>query len=308
MKVYPEDKNDEKEEEKSVKNTLKNFALNTNIEGINNAGRSREKVRLFAWVFIFIILVSLTCNDIRQLVNEYFDYPVDVSTVLEHKDAIDFPSVTVCNKNRVSCRELKTFLETDCKAKSDFCQHPKELKGLYDLGKCAAKLPTDDKKTKTTAKGSTKTKAKTKIRKTKTKVKEKQSKDSVLNNLNVKLEQSKIFALEQKFLMTYLELSEEEKFFIGHQLEDLIKSCSFRGVNCLETMDSEDGSSFMDYDIIINPTLGNCYNIFVADESLGKSSLTGSSYGLSLVLNIAQSDYLKGGQTLVRTRIMKMRS
>ena len=32
--------------------------------------------------------------------------------------------------------------------------------------------------------------------------------------------------------------------------------------------------------------------------SQGKSSLTGPAFGLSLVLNIEQEDYLKGGQTL----------
>merc|ERR1712123_547087 len=97
MKVYPEDDYGEKAEDKTVRNTLTNFTINTNIEGINNAGRSREKIRIFAWAIIFLVLVCLTCNDIRQLVGEYYEYPVDVSTTLEHKNAIDFPSVTICN-------------------------------------------------------------------------------------------------------------------------------------------------------------------------------------------------------------------
>ena len=35
-----------------------------------------------------------------------------------------------------------------------------------------------------------------------------------------------------------------------------------------------------------SPIYGNCFNIFAADESFGKSSLTGASYGLSLELQV----------------------
>jgi hypothetical protein len=300
MKVYPDDINNEKEEERNVKSTLKNFALNTNIEGINNAGRSREKIRIITWAVIFIFLLGLTFNDIRQLVDEYLDYPVDVSTTLEHENAIDFPSVTICNKNRVSCKQLKKFLDTDCKENLESCEHPKQLRVLFQLGKCDAKEPEDLPKPAGKSTSTTQTKT---IRKKKKPTASKEiSKDNIRDNL-ISKEQSKVFVIEQKFLMTYLELSENEKFLIGHRLRDLIKSCTFRGVDCLETIDAEDENSiFMDYDVIINPNFGNCYNLYTIDDSIGKSSLTGASYGLSLVLNIEQKDYLKGGQTLVRRK------
>ena len=48
--------------------------------------------------------------------------------------------------------------------------------------------------------------------------------------------------------------------------------------------------------LVTNPLYGNCFNIFAADESFGKSSLTGSSYGLVLELDVEQEDYLQGGQ------------
>ena len=99
--------------------------------------------------------------------------------------------------------------------------------------------------------------------------------------------------------MMYLKLAEEEKFKIGHYFEDLVKSCIFRGVDCLSHMGSDDQNFFLDYHVIVTPTHGNCFTLYSEDESAGKSSLTGSTYGLSLVLNIEQSDYLRGGQTLV---------
>ena len=102
-----------------------------------------------------------------------------------------------------------------------------------------------------------------------------------------------------------------------------MNSCTFRGIDCLATITSDE-SFFMDYEVIYfafyclgcnwvtsehiylfnpilpqlvtNPLYGNCFNIFAADESFGKSSLTGSSYGLVLELDVEQEDYLQGGQ------------
>ena len=48
---------------------------------------------------------------LKALTAEYTDQPVDVSTTLEHENAVDFPSVTVCNKNRVSCRRLRLMIQ-----------------------------------------------------------------------------------------------------------------------------------------------------------------------------------------------------
>ena len=71
----------------------------------------------------------------------------------------------------------------------------------------------------------------------------------------------------------------------------------------MTTIDSDDEDSFiMDYEVscyenafkidldylkaVWSPIYGNCFNIFAADESFGKSSLTGASYGLSLELQV----------------------
>ena len=89
---------------------LHEFARDTNIEGVNNAGRSPSNIRKAIWLIIFIFLAALTVQDLVSLTEEFLSWPVDVSTRIDHKDAIPFPSVTVCNQNRVSCRRLKEFL------------------------------------------------------------------------------------------------------------------------------------------------------------------------------------------------------
>ena len=47
---------------------LRYFALETNIEGINNAGRSRSLVRAALWLGIFVIFLALTINDMTDLI------------------------------------------------------------------------------------------------------------------------------------------------------------------------------------------------------------------------------------------------
>ena len=49
----------------------------------------------------------------------------------------------------------------------------------------------------------------------------------------------------------------------------------------------------------MTPLYGNCFDIFAEDESFGKSSLTGASYGLVLELDVEQEDYLQGGQVRI---------
>ena len=47
---------------------LRYFALETNIEGINNAGRSRSLARAAIWLGIFLIFLALTINDMTDLI------------------------------------------------------------------------------------------------------------------------------------------------------------------------------------------------------------------------------------------------
>ena len=87
----------------------------------------------------------------------------------------------------------------------------------------------------------------------------------------------------------------QEKASIGHHIKDLVKECTFRGVDCLASLGGED--SLMIYSSFLTPKFGNCFTIYAEQEMLGRSSMTGAAYGLSLVLNIEQETYLRGGAT-----------
>ena len=49
------------------------FARSTNIEGVNNAGRAGGGARTTVWLLLTVLLLALTANDIRQLVNNYIN-------------------------------------------------------------------------------------------------------------------------------------------------------------------------------------------------------------------------------------------
>ena len=296
--IYPsvEDTEDEGD-------VLRKFGKFTNIEGINNAGRAEERTRLVLWLTIFVFLVALTVYDLTQLVQDYLSYPVDVSTTLEHQNAIDFPSVTVCNRNIVSCKRLKNFIEK-CSS-IEFCSHKTELELLLVLGRCEEEeekpsdvtinsLPLGPKEEEVKAADDIFERRKER------RIVVKVDKNEVHDDFKSQ-NQSKTFISGQTFLLTYLKLNEKEKVTVGHNIRDLIVSCTFRGEDCMTSL-TNSAASFMDF--TTNTTnFGNCYTLYTSSEVLGKSSLTGPEFGLSLVLNIQQSHYLREASQKKRNKI-----
>ena len=207
---------------RSKKSLLAEFGRTTNIEGINNAGRAPSVARLTVWLTIFVLLVALTLNDVVQLVQEYISGPVDVSTSLKHEDSVDFPSVTVCNRNVVHCDRLKKFIEKFCATNNPVCENKSNLELLLQLGKCeveeqgqggdsqpaleAAKIEAEIKDDDDTF-----------LKRRKKQKGSGASKDTLQQSLSSQ-NQSVVFKNSQDFLQVYLKLSDKEKFMIGHQV------------------------------------------------------------------------------------------
>ena len=209
-------------ESRTKKSLLAEFGRTTNIEGINNAGRAPSVTRLTVWLTIFVLLVALTLNDVVQLVQEYISRPVDVSTTLEHRDTIDFPSVTVCNRNVVHCGRLKKFIEKFCDTNKPMCENKSHLELLLQLGKCEVEQqgPGDDSQL---AQEAVKKEAEieddddTFLKRRKKQSGSTASKDTLQQSLSSQ-NQSVVFKNSQDFLQVYLKLSDKEKFMIGHQV------------------------------------------------------------------------------------------
>ena len=88
---------------KVVVKTLLEFGTETSISGISNAARGKSKARSGVWCLIFLVLAYFTAGGIKEIVLEYFTFPVITTTDLSHRPELDFPAVTICNLNRVNC-------------------------------------------------------------------------------------------------------------------------------------------------------------------------------------------------------------
>lgn len=209
-------------ESRNKKSLLAEFGRTTNIEGINNAGRAPSVARLTVWLTIFTLLVALTLNDVVQLVQEYMSGPVDVSTTLEHKDTIDFPSVTVCNRNVVHCGRLKKFIEQFCNTDKPVCENKSNLELLLQLGKCEVEQPgpgvdSQPAPQAENIKADIEEDDETFMKRRKKQSQSTASKDQLKQSLSSQ-NQSIVFKNSQDFLQVYLKLSDREKFMIGHQV------------------------------------------------------------------------------------------
>ena len=85
-----------------------------------------SSLRKLLWLLLFTVLGGLTIYDLVELTQvphlsttppghltqEYLTNPVDVSTTIDHRDAVAFPSVTVCNQVESSATVHLSFLES----------------------------------------------------------------------------------------------------------------------------------------------------------------------------------------------------
>ena len=117
--------------------TWDDFWRNTSISGANNAGRAKNPpyIRRCFWMLLFGFCFYFTITNVLELINKYYQYPVDYSVTVQHKDLvsiiiisrkshfkraisrnfsfllqIDFPAVTICNQNRVNCERVPNEL------------------------------------------------------------------------------------------------------------------------------------------------------------------------------------------------------
>ncbi|XP_023336247.1 uncharacterized protein LOC111707378 [Eurytemora carolleeae] len=87
------------------------FWTSTSINGIANAGGEYSALRKCVWMLIFAILAALT---IHNLVGFYFNlYSYSTQVQVKSQPAENFPSVTICNQNRIRCSILKE-LDANC--------------------------------------------------------------------------------------------------------------------------------------------------------------------------------------------------
>jgi len=84
---------------------LRTFCSEASVVGLRYAANVSASVfRRSIWVLLLIAGAAFTTFQIQDRIRHYFNYPVDVNIRVEHKQELRFPTVTICNENRVSRR------------------------------------------------------------------------------------------------------------------------------------------------------------------------------------------------------------
>ena len=94
----------------SVVNVLRWGYEFTSLAGIAQIRADNCKFAKCVWLLIFIIGFCLTAYQVISALQTFAQYNTETSISLRNKVKIDFPSVTVCNQNRVHCRHLYNLI------------------------------------------------------------------------------------------------------------------------------------------------------------------------------------------------------
>jgi len=82
---------------------LRTFCLDASVVGLRYvANASASPFRRSIWAVLLIAGAAFTAYQIQDRIRCYFSYPVTLNYRVEHKEEMRFPTVTICNENRIS--------------------------------------------------------------------------------------------------------------------------------------------------------------------------------------------------------------
>ena len=90
------------------------YSTFTSVQGLVQYFASKNNVSKVYWFIIFAVASVFTFSNAYVVFEDFFNYPVVTEVKINHNSSIDFPSVTICNANRVHCGNLLEYIST-CK-------------------------------------------------------------------------------------------------------------------------------------------------------------------------------------------------
>jgi hypothetical protein len=87
--------------------TWQQYLTITTIPGLQNVHHASGRLSSCIWTILFIVGFACTVRDVYTTTTEYLAYPVITSMTMDQVEALPFPSVTVCNLNRIHCTNLR---------------------------------------------------------------------------------------------------------------------------------------------------------------------------------------------------------
>ncbi|ROT64632.1 hypothetical protein C7M84_017435 [Penaeus vannamei] len=102
-----------------VRDTWSTFWSGTSLAGVGNAGNARHLLPRVIWCILTVVAIYFTTKDTIAVIETYFEYPYTTQVSLEQKGGVEFPAVTVCNQNRVSCQKLHIYMLAELSSRSN---------------------------------------------------------------------------------------------------------------------------------------------------------------------------------------------
>ncbi|NXL78851.1 SCNNB protein, partial [Leptocoma aspasia] len=293
------------------------YCDNTNTHGPKRIIKEGPKKKLI-WFFLTLLFASLVFWQWGILINTYLSYNVTSSLSIGFK-TMKFPAVTICNANPFKYSEVKPLLkELDrlIEAALERILQPTPGNGSEDVS-----LPLDlqlwnqiplvlidehDKdnpvildifETNQTAVGNETAMSSTTKKKYKLAVKlcsQQGSENCTYRNFSSAAQAvTEWYILQSTSILSKVPL--HERIRMGYQAEDMILACLYGAEPC----------NYKNFTQIYHPDHGNCYIFnWGMDEEALNSSNPGAEFGLKLILDISQQDYIPYLSSAAGARLM----
>lgn len=252
---------------KGFRPLLKDFASDTSFGGISKATLSDGYIRRFVWTLISATCYGFTIYMCYGLIVNYLNIPISTTVDIVYEKNIQFPAVTICNLNQFRKRKIRS------------------VSAIYDV----LELFRDQEKRNRSSTFENKLSRQTNSLKKDASLNSDIDEDTGFFN-DVEIDES--YIIEQLVAITAANYTPEELSAVGHQYKDMFVSCSWMGLNC------KNGYFEKFWTQSWNWKFGNCFTFNAGANQSGHSlrilrtNMPGPNFGLSLDLNIEQSQYI----------------
>ncbi|XP_045160274.1 amiloride-sensitive sodium channel subunit beta-like isoform X2 [Mercenaria mercenaria] len=280
--------------EKSFRRLLTRFADKTSMVGVCYISNAKFWWAKLIWSFMLLVAIGVMSLHLWYVVDQYTDWPVQTKLSLGY-ETLRFPEVIICNTNVMhkgrfdrydGAYELKKLIR-DLQPENLV---PDQFDANYDP--YATKPPT------VTTPTPLQNRRKRFVDQYENFNKSQYDKKGVPNPRDVKEKDDDDFdgkvdaqtEIDDLFTELYMDIEKDQRSRLGHNITDMLVSCTFNGRECTADMFHLHQTS--DY--------GNCWSLRSEKFNVKTS---GPSGGLSLVLFLEVTEYLKGITTGYGARI-----
>ena len=102
---------------KRIINVWKWFYEFNSFAGITQIRTTDTKISKFVWLILFVLALGLTSFLVFQSLETYLKHETVTTINVRSEPKIDFPSVTICNQNRIHCRHLYNLIQNCTKVR-----------------------------------------------------------------------------------------------------------------------------------------------------------------------------------------------